>query len=229
MPPNLPNKLRTPLTGIIGFAELLQEEVDGTLNEYQKQYVGKVLEGGNRLLDLLSTLVDLAKVEAGSHTLNVRHFHLAPVVSRLVEQIPLSEKIQLSMHLNGGTPRIYGDLGMVQQIFKHLLENAAKYTEEGFIRVGAEKKGEELEICVEDSGVGIALEKQEWIVEGFRQAEGGADRLYSGTGLGLAVARRLVQLHGGRMWVKSKPGQGSRFYFTLPLKPVGLRYKELAA
>ncbi len=226
---NLSHELRTPLTSVIGFAELLEEEVDGPLTEGQRAHVKQILDGGGRLLDVLSMLVDLAKLESGSQSLNVSQFHVSPIVGSLAEQIAVNDRTKLEVNLNGTTPRIYGDLAMVRQIFRHLLENAAKYTEAGSIRVTAEKKGEDLEICVADTGVGIPEGKQDVIFEGFCQADGGTNREFQGTGLGLVVAKRLVELHGGRIWVKSKPGQGSRFYFTLPIKPVGIKSKNLAA
>lgn len=226
---NLSHELRTPLTSVIGFAELLEAGVDGTLNDAQRSHVKSILESGNKLLKILSTLIDLARLESGSTSLNVQQFHLAPIVTSLTDDIGLPEKIHLDVQLNGHTPRIYGDLGLVRQVFKHLLENAAKYTAEGSIGISAVKKGEMLEVCVADTGIGIAAEKLEMIFEGFCQADGGITRTFQGAGLGLAVTKKLVHLHGGRLWVHSRPGQGSRFYFTLPLKPISIRHKELAA
>ena len=201
----------------------------GPMNVIQKGHVRSILESGSKLHKILSTLMDLARLETGATSLNVQQFHLAPLVTSMLSEIALPEKTRLEMNLNGQTPRIYGDLPLVRQVFKHLLDNAAKYTSEGTITVSAAKKGEMVEVCVADTGIGIAAEKLEMIFEGFCQADGGITRTFQGAGLGLAVTKKLVQLHGGRLWVLSRPGQGSRFYFTLPLKPISIRHKELAA
>ena len=215
---NLSHELRTPLTSVLGFAEILEAGVDGPMNVIQKGHVRSILESGSKLHKILSTLMDLARLETG-----------ATLVTSMLSEIALPEKTRLEMNLNGQTPRIYGDLPLVRQVFKHLLDNAAKYTSEGTITVSAAKKGEMVEVCVADTGIGIAAEKLEMIFEGFCQADGGITRTFQGAGLGLAVTKKLVQLHGGRLWVLSRPGQGSRFYFTLPLKPISIRHKELAA
>lgn len=226
---NLSHELKTPLTAVIGFAELLAEEVDGTLNEEQKKHIGQVLDGSNRLLKILTALVDLAKLEAGNFPLNIQQFHLAPLVTSLSDELPLNRDTALQIEIDSATPRIYGDLGLVRQIFRHILDNAAKYTPEGNVKVSASKKGDVLEVCVADTGIGIAEEKISRIFDDFYQADGGITRRFDGSGLGLTLSKKLVELHGGRMWAKSQIGKGSRFYFTLPLKPVAIKHRELAA
>lgn len=226
---NLSHELRTPLTGVIGFTELLQEEVDGSLNEAQRGHVDAILQSSNKLLRILSTLVHLARLESGSMAINVQQFHLAPVVGSLLNELHLNDATQIDVEVTRETPRIYGDLTLVRQIFKHLLDNAAKYTAKGKITVSAVKKGEMLEVQIKDTGIGIDREKLDMIFEGFFQADGGLNRHFEGTGLGLTVTKKLVELHGGRLRVQSRPGRGSSFYFTLPLKPTSIRFKELAA
>ena len=226
---NLSHELRTPLTGIIGFAELLMEGIDGTLNVSQKEYVREILGNSQNLIQILTTLIHLARLESGNVALNVQQFPLEPIVKDLIEEISFAEGLDFKVYLNGGMPHIYGDNDLVRQVFKHLLENAAKYTSEGEIAISGAKKGEMLEICIADTGIGIEKEKLEKIFEGFVQADGSITRHFSGVGLGLTVTRKLVELHGGRLWVHSRPGRGSRFYFTLPLKPITIRHKELAA
>lgn len=226
---NISHELKTPLTGIIGFAELLAEEIDGVLNEEQKKHLDHVLEGSNRLLKVLSALVELAKLESGDSPFQVQQFHLAPLVHSLTEELPLSHGTKLNIELGNGIPRVYGDLGMVKRIFQHLLDNAVKYTPEGKIEVSAQKKGEMLEVCIADTGIGISNDKLTKIFENFYQGDGSITRKFEGSGIGLSLSRKLVDLHGGRLWVQSALGKGSSFYFTLPLKPIAIKHRELAA
>lgn len=226
---NLSHELKTPLTAVIGFAELLAEGVDGELNGEQKKHITQVLDGSNRLLKILTALVDLAKLEAGNFPLNIQQFHLAPLVTSLSDELPLNRDTALQIEIDSDTPRIYGDLGLVRQIFRHLLDNAAKYTPGGSVKVSASKKGEVLEICVADTGIGIGPEKMPRIFDDFYQADGGITRRFEGSGLGLTLSKKWVELHGGRLWAKSQLGKGSQFYFTLPLKPIVIKHRELAA
>jgi len=146
-----------------------------------------------------------------------------------VKSLRLNEETRVCVALDAMTPGVYGDEERVRQVFKHLLENAAKFTKRGRISVEAEKTGEMLKIAIVDTGIGIAREKQKEIFEDFRQADGSMTREYAGLGLGLSISRRIIELHGGRLWLASKVGKGSRFYFTLPLKPVSVRYPEISA
>ncbi len=226
---NLSHELRTPLTSVLGFAELLAEEIDGPLNPEQKKHIHQVIDGGQRLLKTLSALVDMAKLEGGQYPLHVSQFHLLPILEGISDEVRFNHHTHLNIGLSGQTPYVYGDLQLVRQIFVNLLDNAAKYTPQGRIEVSADKKGEMLEICVADTGIGIAEEKLSDIFKGFYQVSTGLSREYQGTGIGLSLSKKLVEAHGGRLWVKSKPGHGSRFYFTLPLKPVSIKQRELAA
>ncbi len=126
------------------------------------------------------------------------------------------------MKLNEETPGVYGDEMRLRQVLKHLLENAVKFTKRGKILVNAEKCGEMLKVSIKDTGIGIDKKRQKAIFEGFHQADGSATREYEGLGLGLTISKKLVELHGGRIWLNSKIGQGSEFNFTLPLKPAGV-------
>lgn len=226
---NLSHELRTPLTSILGFAELLREEIDGPLSPEQKKHVGNIVEGGERLLKTLSGLVDMAKLEAGQYPLHVSQFHLAPVLEGVLGEISFNEEIDTEISLNGQTPMVYGDLGMVRQVLRQLLDNAAKYTPRGKVRVSAARKGERLEICVADTGIGIPKEKRTDIFGGFFQISSGLTREYQGPGIGLALSKKLIEAHGGTLRVQSRLGEGSQFYFTLPLKPIAIRQRELAA
>ena len=225
----LSHELRTPLTSVLGFAEILGEEIDGPLLPEQKKHVEEILGGGQRLLKTLSALVDMAKMEAGQYPLNVSQFHLIPILEGVLGEIPLNAEIDLEVSLNGHTPMVYGDLQLVRQVFRQLLDNAAKYTPRGKVSVAACRKGEMLEICIADTGIGIPKEKLPDVFGGFFQISSGLTRTYQGPGIGLALSKKLVEAHGGKLWAESQPGHGSQFYFTLPLKPITIRHKELAA
>ena len=146
-------------------------------------------------------------------------------------EIDASEKkIQLTAEIPPALGEIYMDEDKMIQVLTNLLGNAMKFTPEGGkITVSIFNKEDKIEVRITDTGIGIEKEKLEKIFEGFVQADGSITRHFSGVGLGLTVTRKLVELHGGRLWVHSRPGRGSRFYFTLPLKPITIRHKELAA
>jgi signal transduction histidine kinase len=124
-------------------------------------------------------------------------------------------------------PSIYGDEDRLMEVFKQILDNAAKFTKRGKIIVEASKTGEMVKVCVKDTGIGIRKEDRQNIFEGFTQVDGSHTREQEGLGLGLPIARKIVELHGGRMWMKSKQGKGTEFFFTLPIKPTGVRHNEI--
>jgi len=154
---------------------------------------------------------------------------LHQIVSEVMPTLSLRKGIDLSIHLNPNTPGVYGDQEKIAQVFKHLLDNAMKFTKRGSVSVDAAKIGEMLRISVKDTGVGIPPEKRKKIFDGFVQGDGSETREFAGLGLGLTITKKIVELHGGRLWVSSKANRGSEFSFTLPLKPVGVRHPELSA
>lgn len=214
---NISHELRTPLTTVIGLTEHLLEQQAVTTPEEVRQYLQMIGESGQRLLKTVTSLVSLAKLESGRETLEVRRVSLARLVSRVTDMFPTPAKFDVA--LSERIPPVYGDELWLQCLFHHLLDNAAKFAPTGRIWVDAARAGEMLKVGVHDSGPGIHPAHQENIFNGFVQAENGADRPYEGTGVGLAISRRVVELHGGRMWLHSERGQGSHFFFTLPLKP----------
>jgi signal transduction histidine kinase len=173
-------------------------------------------------------MVDLSKLEANHLSLNIRRLNLQRMVSKIAEGVALNKATTLRMTIKDSPP-IYGDEEWLNKLFSHILNNAAKYTESGEIVVAAEKAGEMLKVCVEDTGIGISQDKHDRIFDSFSQASSGADRLYEGAGVGLAISKKVVELHGGRIWLNSAPGKGSRFFFTLPLKPTTVKSIELAS
>jgi signal transduction histidine kinase len=149
-------------------------------------------------------------------------------VGDLAESIPFNDHTKLSLNLGDEIPSVYGDEPWLKQVFWHLLDNAAKFTKHGKVSVGAQKCGEMLKVCIADTGVGIPEEKRDVIFQGFCQGDGSATREHEGLGLGLAISKKIVELHGGRIWFNSKVGHGSHFYLTLPLKPTGVAHTEIS-
>ena len=219
---NVSHELRTPLTGVIGMSELMIEEADGRLNPDQKDHLELINKSGHRLLDTVNAMLDLSKLEVNKLGLDVQKINIAKLVSQVTQNVMPNKYTKLDIVMPNDTPGVYGDEQRLRQVFKHLIDNAVKFTKRGKISVNAEKCGEMLKVCVKDTGIGIDKEKQKAIFEGFCQADGSITREYEGLGLGLAISKKLVELHGGRMWLQSQIGKGSTFNFTLPLKPAGM-------
>jgi signal transduction histidine kinase len=220
---NMSHELRTPLNAIIGFSEVLQERMFGELNPKQAEYVQDVHGSGRHLLSLINDILDLSKVEAGRMELELAPFSLPAALQNaltLVRERAERHGLTLTLTIDERLGDILADERKVKQILLNLLSNAVKFTPEGGrIAVTAIPADGFVEIAVSDTGIGIAPEDQEAIFEEFRQVGRDYARKREGTGLGLTLARRFVQLHGGRLWVKSEVGQGSTFTFTLPVRP----------
>lgn len=223
---NITHELRTPLSSIIGLSELLAEGSDGPVNEEQTRHLLLIRQSGTRLLDTVTTMLDISKIAANRLNLDVQKLNIGRLVNEVAGGVHVGEGITLEVKVNGQTPSVWGDDRCVRQVLRHLLDNAAKFTKRGAITVDAQKCGEMLRICVKDTGIGIPREKQKMVFDGFSQCDASHSREHEGLGLGLAVSKKLVELHGGRMWLSSRPGYGSDFYFTLPLKPIGAFGKE---
>ena len=215
------HELRTPLNAIIGFSEVLHEQMFGELNERQLAYVDDVLEAGKHLLSLINDVLDLAKIEAGSMELELSQVAIPEVLRSAVsmhsERASRGE-VELSLTTEPEEITISADGRRVRQIVFNLVSNAVKFTPaEGRVDVSARLDDGQVEIAVADTGPGIAPEELETIFEEFKQATDG--KRAEGTGLGLPLSRKLVELHGGRLWVESAAGNGSTFRFTLPVDP----------
>jgi signal transduction histidine kinase len=216
---NMSHELRTPLNAIIGFSEVLTERMFGELNEKQDEYLKDIYASGQHLLSLINDILDLSKIEAGRMELEPTDFDLPSAIDNaltLVRERAGRRGITLAREIDSRAGTIRADERKVKQIVLNLLSNAIKFTPEGGrIDVRATVHDGLVEISVTDTGVGIAPEDQETVFEEFRQV-GTADKKVEGTGLGLALSRKFIELHGGRIWVKSEIGQGSTFTFTLP-------------
>jgi signal transduction histidine kinase len=218
---NMSHELRTPLNAIIGFSEVLSERMFGELNDKQDEYLKDIHASGQHLLSLINDILDLSKIEAGRMELELLDFDLSVVIDNalmLVRERAARRGIALHRTVDERLGPIQGDERKIRQVLLNLLSNAIKFTPEGGrIEVGAKPVNGSIEVSVTDTGVGIAPEDQEAVFEEFRQV-GTADKKVEGTGLGLTLSRKFVELHGGRIWVKSQVGGGSTFTFTVPVR-----------
>ena len=218
---NMSHELRTPLNAIIGFSEVLSERMFGELNEKQDEYLKDIHASGQHLLSLINDILDLSKIEAGRMELDLTDFSLPLALDNavtLVRERAGRRGIALHMTIDERLEQVRADERKVRQVVLNLLSNAIKFTPEGGrIDVGAKPVDGFIEVSVSDTGVGIAPEDQEAVFEEFRQV-GTADKKVEGTGLGLALSRKFIELHGGTIWVKSRVGVGSTFTFTLPVR-----------
>ena len=221
---NMSHELRTPLNAMIGFSRVLRKRMYGEINAKQEEYLDDILSSGNHLLSLINDVLDLSKVEAGQVELEVATFSLREALQRGVVMVrePAVEKgVRLSLALAPAVDLVEGDERRLRQVVYNLLSNAVKFTPGGgCIDVRSSQVNGEVQVSVTDTGPGVAPEDHERIFEEFQQTDVGVDQR-DGTGLGLALSKRLVELHGGRIWVESEPGQGSRFVFTLPIEQGG--------
>ncbi len=212
--------LRTPLFGIIGLAETMRDTTEAALPFRIRQQLGAIVAAGHRLQRLVGDVVDFSRMNQGELVLNRQALALGPLVGDVLALLaPLAEGkgLPLVQELPEDLPVVEADKQRLEQILLNLVGNAIKFTDRGQVTVLAEHAGEGVRVTVRDTGIGIAPEHQEPIVQTVEPADGSAERVYGGTGLGLAVSRRLVELHGGAMTVRSTPGEGSVFSFTLPI------------
>ncbi len=219
---SMSHELRTPLNAILGFSEILAQGMFGAVNDKQAEYLRDILDSGQHLLSLINDILDLSKIEAGRMELEVSEFDLPQAILNgltLVRERALRRGIDLHHAIDDRLGSIRADERKVKQVLLNLLSNALKFTPEGGrVEVRAAMAGASVEIAVADTGVGIAPKDQEAVFEEFRQV-GAAEKKAEGTGLGLALSRKFVELHGGRIWVESEPGRGSTFTFALPITP----------
>jgi signal transduction histidine kinase len=218
---SMSHELRTPLNAISGFAQVLRKQVFGEINAKQHEYLGDILSSADHLLALINDVLDLSKVEAGQIELRVAPFSLREALERgvvMVRERASKEGVQVGLAATPDVGTVSGDERRIRQVIFNLLSNAVKFTPAGgAVDVSAVRVDGEVQIAVADTGPGIAPEDQERIFEEFQQTEAGLAQ-HEGTGLGLALSKRLVELHGGRIWVDSEPGSGSTFVFTLPVE-----------
>ncbi|MFP4047460.1 MAG: PAS domain S-box protein [Bacteroidales bacterium] len=230
---NMSHEIRTPMNGIMGFSQMLQEKEFP--RDRQKKFLNIIHSRTQHLLHIINDLVDVSKIEANQLTLNFQHLNLNDMMQELYttykNQLEKEEKTQIQLKkdlgLNYQGSYIESDFQRLRQIMDNLLNNAIKFTDEGTIEFGYNLSDEgTLVFFVKDTGIGIPSDKKDYVFERFRQLDDSSNRAYEGTGLGLTISKSLVELLGGEMWVDSKEGEGSVFYFTLPYKTQNTAKKE---
>jgi len=218
---NMSHGLRTPLNVIIGFSELMRDEVPGKINDEQRQCLSDILTSSRHLLNLINEVLDLSKVESGTTKLNLTNLSLTEVIESLTRtMLPVLAPRQhsLDVEVEEGLPLVHADKAKVNEVLLNLLSNATKFTPDGGrLKIEAVREDNWCQVSVIDNGIGIKKEDQERIFEPFYQLDNSLTRERTGTGLGLALVKQIIEKHGGQIWVESEYGRGSRFTFTLPL------------
>ncbi len=221
---NMSHELRTPLNAIIGFSEVLSEKMFGEVNAKQLEYLLDIHSSGHHLLSLINDILDLSKIEAGRMELDLAHVQLPMLLDNcttLVRERAIRQGLTLALEIGDGVGDWVADVRKLKQVVINLLSNAVKFTPAGGrVTLSARRLAHAVEIAVIDTGVGIAKDQQALVFEEFRQAGGDYLRKAEGTGLGLSLAKRFVELHGGTMRVESEPGRGATFAFILPERVV---------
>ena len=218
---NMSHELRTPLNAVIGYTELIQDKIYGEVPEKIRDVLQRVEKNGRHLLGLINEVLDISKMEAGRLTLSLSDYSMEEVVqmvSAAVEALATEKHIALKVIVAPELPRGWGDESRLKQVVLNLVGNAIKFTDAGEVKVEVVTSDGTFLVSVADTGPGISPEDQQHIFEEFRQVDSSSTRAKGGTGLGLSIAKRIIELHGGRMWVESSMGKGSTFWFTVPIR-----------
>ncbi|MBL7994758.1 sensor histidine kinase, partial [bacterium] len=218
---NVSHELRTPLNSIIGFSKVLMSGIDGDITDTQRVDLSAIYNSGRHLLEIINSILELSKIEAGKMELHSTTFDIVPIVHEIVtasQTLVMGKKIKIESKIEGTIPVIEGDVTKIRQIIFNLISNAAKFTEEGYITVRLRADKSRVAVSVIDTGIGIDKDHVDAVFERFRQVDGSTTRKAGGTGLGLSIAKKFVEMHGGEMRVDSKLGKGSVFTMILPLK-----------
>ena len=221
---NMSHELRTPLNAILGYTELILDGIYGEVPEKIREVLERLDKNGRHLLSLINDVLDLSKIEAGQLVLSLEEYSMTDVIQTVitsVEALAAEKNLKLNVSAPAGLKIGRGDQQRIAQVLLNLVGNAIKFTESGEVKVEVGVSDEMFLISVVDTGPGISIADQKKIFEEFQQADGSSTREKGGTGLGLSIAKKIVEMHGGRIWVKSTPGKGSNFSFTLPIRSQG--------
>lgn len=220
---SMSHELRTPLNSIIGFADVLLEGLDGDLNERMEQDVRLIRESGRHLRELIGDILDMSKIEAGRMELRYEEIDIYQMANDLIATAkPLAQEksLDLSMNLEDDLPVVQADRTRLRQVLWNIMGNAIKFTEEGGVTLAVKMQDENnVLFSIRDTGIGIKPENLPIVFQQFRQVDGALNRKAGGTGLGMPISKKLIELHGGDIWVESTVGKGSTFWFTVPCKP----------
>jgi signal transduction histidine kinase len=217
---NMSHELRTPLNSIIGFSKVLINRLDGDLTERQETYVRSVHNSSRHLLELINSILDFSRIEAGRFEMRPEKIHLHDVVDECIESsMPLvrDKRLKLEKDVPVDLPGVEADRTRVKQVLLNLLSNAIKFTHSGRVLVQVRREGEALHVSVADTGIGISPGDLQRLFEPFQRLDNPLAQQADGTGLGLAISKKFVELHRGRIWAESRESHGSTFHFTLPL------------
>jgi signal transduction histidine kinase len=218
---NMSHELRTPLNAILGYTELILDSIYGEVPEKARAVLDRLQANGRHLLGLINDVLDLSKIEAGQLTLSLDDYSLSDVVHGVVsavEPLAAEKRLAFNAEVASDLPTGHGDGRRLSQVLLNLVGNAIKFTDKGEVAIRASATNGAFTVAVCDTGPGISAADQAKIFEEFQQADSSITRKKGGTGLGLSIAKRIIEMHGGRIWVKSEPGKGSTFYFTLPAR-----------
>ncbi len=218
---NMSHELRTPMNSVIGFSEMIVDGVYGEVPTEIREVVGEIQKSGEYLLGLINDVLDISKIEAGRMELHLSENAAEDCVETVLGRMTSLAKekgLELIAEIGEELPLCRFDLQRITQVLYNLVGNAIKFTKEGAVKIGARAEGESLLFWVADTGVGIPESALENIFSEFQQADSSITRDIPGSGLGLAIAKRFVEMHGGSIWVESKVGVGSTFWFTLPIR-----------
>jgi GAF domain-containing protein/anti-sigma regulatory factor (Ser/Thr protein kinase) len=222
---NMSHELRTPLNSVLGFTEMLADGLYGELPDKARTTLGRVQANGRHLLDLINDVLDLSKIEAGQLTLAMQDYSIGQIVKTVAsatEPLARAKGLKLSTTIADGLPVGHGDERRLTQVLLNLASNAVKFTDKGSIEIAARARNGAFELMVRDTGPGIAQEHQQRIFEEFQQVDESSTRRKGGTGLGLTISKRIVEMHGGTISVDSAPGSGSTFTVDIPIRPAGV-------
>jgi len=218
---NMSHELRTPLNAILGYTELIIDSIYGDVPEKIQEVLERVEKNGRHLLNLINDVLDLSKIEAGRLTLSLNAYSMQDIIQTVftsVEALAAEKNLDLNVKIRGVLNTGKGDEQRIAQVILNLLGNAIKFTEQGKIEVEATVSNESFLVSITDTGPGLSEPDQKRIFEEFRQADASSTRVKGGTGLGLSISKKIVEMHGGRIWVDSNLGKGSTFSFTLPIR-----------
>jgi signal transduction histidine kinase len=218
---NMSHELRTPLNAILGYTELILDDIYGETPSKMREVLDRVQRNGKHLLGLINDVLDLSKIEAGQLALSVSDYSIKNVVHSVfaaVESLATEKKLALKVDLPPDLPEAHGDERRLTQVLLNLVGNAIKFTDTGEVSIKAAAANGSYTLSVRDTGPGIAPADQGKIFEEFQQADSSATKKKGGTGLGLSIARRIIEMHGGKIWVESSVGNGATFSFTVPIK-----------
>jgi signal transduction histidine kinase len=218
---NMSHELRTPMNAILGYTELIIDEIYGAVPEPIREVLERVQQSGQHLLGLINAVLDLSRIEAGRLILSISDYtmlEVAQTVFTSVESLAAEKQLTLNMSVPPDLPPGRGDEQRITQVLLNLVGNAIKFTAAGEVGIGVTAADGTFTIAVSDTGFGIAEDDQQKIFDEFQQADNSSTRQQGGTGLGLAISKRIIEMHGGRLWVESSLGKGSTFWFTLPIR-----------